>query len=191
MAFSHESLSLGEQNMKKIALCALLSLVFVGCGGDDNGMSVSEICSEAFEQSYYDFSSLTQNQQKELKSIYVNSCKKYYNNLPACKSEIVDSLSCQYGYSDDYFEKHRSELEEMYNKCSVEETDEAFLNCMVKENYPCAKEDLKASTCWDKNEDILEAYEEEDEENNDIYDLLSDKCDEWGLELEDYIDDEE
>ncbi|GEM_PF-7041229 len=173
--------------MKKLGFGVLAAVLLAGCGGDDDGGGVNGICSFVYENDDYDFSSLTADQQKELKKIYIKSCEKYYNNLPVCKSEIIDNAECVIA-ENDYAEKHESELKQIQNEClNSSGSEDEYHDCLKKNKYPCINEALKANKCIDTNEKVLDDYDEEDEKNNDTFELLKSKLEEWGLKIYDYI----
>ncbi len=182
--------------MKKMIFClSLLALSFAGCGGDD-GWGVSDYCSYSYEEvlkDQFDFSPLSQEQQDELRRVYMESCSSYMDHIPECKSEIIDNTECWSDYSDEEVKSHENEWRAISQDCENNTrgddgkvNEEAFYSCLSSKNYPCAKTIKASDQCQEQNQNVLNNYNQEFNHDGGVEGKLTQKMQFWGLNINDY-----
>ena len=183
--------------MKKFGLClSIFALCFAGCDGGDEGWDANDYCSYQYQillDEEYDFSSLSEEMQDELRKVFMESCKGFVNGYPECKSEFLDNAECWSGYSDEEIEKHEDEWHAVEADCRDNARnddgnidDDKFYACIIDKKLQCAKARKAAEICESQNTNVLKNYENKFNEAGGLIGPLEDKLSFWGKNPNDY-----
>ncbi|MBO4350085.1 MAG: hypothetical protein J6A01_03940 [Proteobacteria bacterium] len=143
--------------LKKMIVLLSMSLAvtaFTGCGheGDDDGDSFCETWLNDVVQ----MNKLTKNQKADLEKKFTPSCEKVLNEMPACKTETIDYVSCKMNTPSSYF----AEQEDLEEKCYEDHSgdDAAIDACVDKLFQKCKSQEQNIRKCNGANEQALEVY---------------------------------
>ena len=169
--------------MKKLLALAFVpfALMSFGCD-DDNGGNIKDLCNVTWDDGY-NFSSLTADQQKQLKETAVAACTNSYENLPYCKDEYLDYDTCAFVDTDDAY---WDQIDIKVMECEDDyDGAEQIASCIeaVYGSGTCGEVYKKMMTCESAYGNELESYYKT---TTSAYKAMSNLLTSWGLDIDEY-----
>ena len=102
---------------KKIAFVFSMGLAITtvtGCGGDDDHYSTGFVCKSRSDS--FNLNGLEESQRTNLNEQFMDSCKSFFYEMPACKTDMLDYMGCVLDSPKSYWEEQK----ELEYKCNTD-----------------------------------------------------------------------